>query len=444
MKITVVLMFVFSFMMAEVAFIASAARTFAGDKLSAGNSSYEAHISRGKAYLQEKRYAEAVKEYRVALKARPSDEAANLGLGIALNRMSQDTAKLHLKKALMSNPDNPQTNLELGLYYYNREIYAEAKDYLENAIETGKGTEYATTALVYLKKVDRQTGARPWLVNLTLGSQYDSNVVLSNGAAALPSGISRKADWKGLVYINGRYRLVDTDRMEVSAGYNFYQTLHGRLSAFNITRNTADLSFRYNVMPMIALGAQYAFEHILVGGNAYNHAHSIGPSLFILQGKGFSTEVKYRYRSARFYNADLFPDNSDRNGSDNAIGIAQLFPITEAANLEIGYTFNKADADVNYWRYDGNKVHANLMYNLPYRVLLNLYGEYYARRYEGMFGTYKKERDDDVQTYGLTATKLLTDNVGVTVGQTYVYSRSNINSYDYRRSVSSLLLNLRF
>ncbi|KJU85059.1 conserved hypothetical protein, secreted, partial [Candidatus Magnetobacterium bavaricum] len=179
MKITVVLMFVFSLMMTEAAFIASAARTFAGDKPSAGNTTYEAHISRGKAYLQEKRYAEAVKEYQAALKGRPSDEAANLGLGIALSRMSQDTAQLHLKKALMSNPDNPQTNLELGVYYYKKEIYAEARDYLENAIETGKGTAYATTALGYLKKIDRQIGARPWLVNLTLGSQYDSNVVLS-------------------------------------------------------------------------------------------------------------------------------------------------------------------------------------------------------------------------------------------------------------------------
>ncbi|MBF0337531.1 MAG: hypothetical protein HQL05_06820 [Nitrospirae bacterium] len=436
MKKTVVLMFVFSFIVANV--------LFAGDKASGNGASYETHMSKGKAYLQEKKYAEAAKEYRAALKGKSSDEAVNLGLGIALSRMSQEGAQLHLKKALMANPNNPQTNLELGVYYYNKEIYTEARDYFENAIETGKATEYVATARGYLKQIDRRTGARPWLINLTLGTQYDSNVVLSNGATELPSGISRKADWKGLVHINGRYKFVDTEDMEVFAGYNFYQTLHSRLSSFNITQNAVNLSLRYNVMPTVGIGAQYAFEYIAVGGKAYDHVHGIGPSLFISEGKGFSTEVRYRYRSSRFYNANLFPDNSDRNGSDNVIGVVQQLPLTEASNLEVGYAFNKADAEKSYWQYDGNKVHANLMHSFPYRILLNLYGEYYAKRYEGMFSSYEKQRNDDIQTYGLTATKLLADNVGVTLGQTYVYSRSNINSYDYRRSVSSLLLNLRF
>ncbi|MBF0539514.1 MAG: tetratricopeptide repeat protein [Nitrospirae bacterium] len=436
MKITVVLMFVLSFIMTNAA--------FAGDKPSADNTSYEAYMSKGKAYLQEKKYEEAVKAYREALKGKPSDEAANLALGIALSRLSQDTAQLHLKKALMVNPNNPQTNLELGVYYYNKEIYVEARDYLETTVETGKGTEYETTALGYLKKIDRQIGARPWFINLTLGGQYDSNVVLSHDASAMPAGISRKADWKELVYINGRYKFVDTERIEASAGYSFYQTLQTRLSAFNITQNTADLSLRYHIMPALSVGAQYAFEYILFGGKTYDHAHSIGPSLFISEGNGFTTEVKYTYRSTRFYNGDLFLTNSDRNGADNAIGIAQLFPLTEAANLELGYDFDKADAEIDYWRYNGNKLHANLMYNLPYRILLNLYAEYYPKRYEGIFSTYNKTRDDDTQTYSLTATKLFTDSIGVTLGQTYVYNKSNINSYDYKRSLSSLLLNLRF
>ncbi|MBF0344495.1 MAG: tetratricopeptide repeat protein [Nitrospirae bacterium] len=444
MKATLVLIFVFSLI---ITYVVYAGDKPTNDKTSAAaliDKMYETYMSKGKTYMQEKKYSEAATEFRAAIKIKPSDEAANLNLGVALNRLSETSAQTHLKKALALKPDNPQTNLELGLYYYTKNVYAEARDYFENAADFGKGTEYGAKAQEYLKKIDRHMGEKPWYVNFSLGTQYDSNVVLSHSDTALPLGISRRADWKEIAYLHSRYKLVDTDSIETYAGYSFYQTMHHRLSAFNITQNTLDLSLKYNALLALSVGAQYAFEYILVGGKAYDHAHSIGPSFFISEGNGFNTELRYRYRNTRFYNGDLFSDNSDRNGADNSIGILQIFPLGGTANLEIGYAFNKADAQKVYWRYTGNKLHANLMYQLPYKIFMNLYGEYYSKRYDGLFPTDNKGRDDDTQTYSLTATKLLTDNMGVTLGQTYVYNKSNITSYDYKRNLSSLLFNVRF
>lgn len=410
----------------------------------AAASIYDESMSRGKAFLEEKRYGEAAEEFRKALNENKDDQAANLYLGIALDRLGNREAEHHLKKALSINPSDPRTNLEMGIYYQNRRIYAEARDYFENIRDLAPGSEYSVRAERYLREISGVREEKPWSLGISLGEQYDSNVIINPDGDPVPEGISRKSDWKSLIFLDGRVKFIRNEKLEASLGYSFYQTLNYNLSDFNITQNLADLSFRLKVLPALSLGGMYKFEYVLVGGDHYDTAHSAGPSIIISEGKGFFTELQYVYRYTHFKDSGLFTDNSDRTGPNNYIGLAQTIPLGRMVKAEVGYSYDKDRAREDFWRYEGNRAYASVNFTFPRKFFLNLFAEYYKKRYEGIGPFSDAARRDEVRTYSVSLTKFFTDRLGVTLGETFVDNGSNIDVFKYRRSLTTLLLNVRF
>ncbi|HYQ61388.1 MAG TPA: tetratricopeptide repeat protein, partial [Desulfatiglandales bacterium] len=159
---------------------------------------YEQYISNGMSSLEKKDYSSSEEAFRAALKEKPDDYKATLYLGIVLNGMGMKEAEGLLKKALLMNPREPETNLQLGIYYYNRSVYPEARDYFENTIEYAPGTGFSASAEEYLKRMTGGEVAKPWSLNLSVGGQYDSNVILNPSGNPLPQGISNKSDWSAV------------------------------------------------------------------------------------------------------------------------------------------------------------------------------------------------------------------------------------------------------
>lgn len=365
-------------------------------------------------------------------------------VGAETNSGSKESES-NLKKALLENPADPRTNLELGLYYYNRQIYAEARDYFENLKElTAPGTEYSSTADRYLDQLPGAAKQKRLSLGATLGQQYDSNIIVNPDNSPLPAGITRKSDWKTLLYLNARFKLIDDEHLQASVGDSFYQTFNYTLHDFNITENLADLSFLYRVLPGFHVGGTYKFEYILVGGNNYDSAHHFGPSFIISEGKGFFTEVQYVYRYTSFKDSDLFRDNSERSGPNNSVKIQQTIPLGGRVKAQVGYAYDKDLARVDFWRYAGNKAFANIEFNVPCRVLLTIYGEYYHRDYEGISPFSDKARRDNAQTYSISATKSFSDVISATLAETHIHNGSNIDVFNYKRSLTTLLFNVRF
>lgn len=402
------------------------------------------YISKGKALLEEKKYHEAAEEFRKAVNEDQGNHTAQLHLGIALSRLGSKDAEGHLKKALSINPPDPWTNLELGIYYYDRRIYAEARDYFENVRDLAPHTGYSARAEEYLRELSGEKRERPWSLGISVGEQYDSNVIVNSDGNPLPEGISRKSDWKSLIYLDGRVKGALADRLEASLGYSLYQTLNYTLSDFNITQNLADVSLSYRLLPSLSVGGTYKFEYILVGGEHYDTAHYAGPVIVLSEGKGFFTKFLYVYRYTTFKDSDLFPDNSQRSGPNNSFGVTQTIPVGRNVNAEIGYSVDKDLAREEFWRYEGNKGYVTINAGLPLKFFLSLYGEYYRKKYEGINPFSDKPRRDEVQTYSVSVSKLLTDRVSIAIGETYVRNGSNIDVFEYKRSLTTLMVNVRF
>ncbi len=405
---------------------------------------YEQHIAKGIASLESNNYRDAIEEFRAAINEKPDDAAAALYLGIALSRSGDKEAETALKKALSINPQEARTNLELGIYYFNRAVYDEATDYFENTIRLAPNTEFSASAEEYLRVIKKAEVIKRWALNISVGSQYDSNVVLNPTDSPLPEGISGKSDWRAVLYLKGRYSIITGEKVEGFVSYSAYQSLHMELSDFNITQHLLELKAIYGISSLLNLSGTYSFEYIYVGGDKYDYAHSLSPSLIISEGGGLSTIVEYRYRNSHFIDSDLFVSNSDRTGSNNLIGITQDIPVHPSILAKFGYSHDEDSTRKDYWDYSGDKGFIGVKFNMPYRIFLDLYGEYYRKGYDGINPLSDSNRKDKTHTYSVSATKALTDRYSITIGQLYTRNESNITAYDYKRAITSIFLNARF
>ncbi len=405
---------------------------------------YEQHISSGLSNLEKKDYKAAEEAFRAALKESPDDYKATLYLGIVLNREGDKESQSYLKKALLMNPQDPQTNLQLGIYYYNRSVYPEAKDYFETAIELAPNSEYSVEASKYLQKMTKTAAEKPWRVDAAAGMQYDSNVILGPDNAPLPEGISRKADWSGVLYLKGQYDFLSSQVFKSTVSYSVYQSLHTKLSDFNISQHVAGLDTSFELSKQLMLRGAYAFEYVWVGSDRYDYAHTVGPSLTINEGMGFSSDVYYSYRWTRFINADLFQDNSDRTGSNNLVGITQHISVGKMVEARFGYAFDKDSTRKDFWAYDGNRGFAGLTVKPVQTLSVDLYGEYYDRDYSGISPLSGTVRHDIIHTYSLTLANKLSERCSLVLGQFYVRNKSNIDEFDYKRAITSIFITMRF
>lgn len=405
---------------------------------------YEVAVTKAVNKIENADYEGAITDLKEVLRTRPNDEQATLYLGIALNRLGKRDAEGVLKKALLMNPKNPRTNLELGIYYYNKSTYDEAGDYLENTINLAPNTEVSAKAKEYLRNIKQGAAIKPWALNISVGGQYDSNVILNSSDNPLPEGISGKSDWRAIIYLKSRYNFITGERAEGSVGYSLYQSLHAKLTDFNITEHLLELKAGYRILPMLNLRGMYSFEYVSVGGDPYDYAHSISPSLIISEGKGFSTVVEYRYRKSHFMDTELFEDNSDRTGSNNLVGITQNIPIGEFIVFRVGYSHDVDSTKEDSWAYRGDKGMAGLQLNFPKNINIDLNGEYYNKDYKGISPISGERRKDWISTATISATKYLSDRYSITIGQLYASNNSNIKEFDYKRAITSLFLNVRF
>lgn len=410
----------------------------------ASESSYEKHIARGIAALEAGTYGEAAAQFRAALAENPDDGKAALYLGIALSRSGDAGAESQLRKALRLKPDDPRTNLELGIHYFSRSMYDEADDYFENTARLAPGTALADKAGEYRQAISKGIRGRRWALNMTAGMQYDSNVVLNPSGGPLPQEISGKADWRAVVRAGGRYAFLKTASIEGYAGYNLYQSLHSRLSDFNISRHLFDIGMGYRGSPVVDLKAVYEFEYIFVGGDGYDSSHTLAPSLVIHEGKDFVTEIEYRLRRNRFMNPGIFIDNSDRTGTNNLMGIAQVVPLGGSAVLRVGYSHDVDSTRQQFWDYRGDKIAAALRLLLGGMLHADFGGEYYSRNYKGTQPGGAEKRRDRTFTASVSLTKRLSERFSLTVGQLYSKNSSNLAAFDYNRSITSVFLNARF
>jgi Tetratricopeptide repeat len=400
-------------------------------------------VAEGVALIKEKDFRQAATVLREAAEKTPDDPEVNFYLGVALNRLAEQEAEPVLKKSLMQAPDNPYVNFELGLFYFAKNVDAEAGDYFENVIALAPEGAYAEQAREYLKRIEEKGREKRWDLNFLTGMQYDTNVVVI-GDGPLPAGVTRKSDWNGLFNLRGSYSLIKNEEVELTAGYSLYQTLHTELTDFDVTQNLGDISLLYGLLPNVKLKLGYSFEYLFLGGEQYDFAHIAAPSLICNFGELGSTTLDYRYRKTTYRNFGAFTTNTDRNGHNNYGGITHVLPLGQSYSVWGAYSFDEDRTQQEFFDYRGNRGVVGFRATLPFNALADLSGEWYHKRYAVDDPAFGATRKDDQMTVSFTLVKMLSQTFSVLAMEQYTRNQSNIAAFDYVRSVTSLFFNARF
>lgn len=396
------------------------------------------------ALLEKGFYADAVKILRVEAEKAPADPLIAFSLGKALNRSGERAeAEAFLKSALMTMPDDPTLNLELGILYFNRKVPAEALDYFEHVAELAPLGALGAEARMYRKKIAELSKPKPWMLKLTAGAQYDSNVMLNGSNQPLPQGISRESDWSAVINLGGSYRFLKTNRFEAAAGYSLYQNFHDRLSDFDVTQNLLDLSGTYFISSELKINVAYTYEYLLLGNNLYDDANSVAAMLSNSSSRWGYSSLEYRFRATDYRNSALYTDNNLRNGVNNTLTVTHLLPFDSLGSVWGSYALESDSTRRDYWDYIGNRFLLGVQADLPLKLTAAVTGEVYWKQYSADDPTYNTTRNDTQYSFGASLTSRLSERYSVTLAGLYIRNDSNIAQYDYSRSLTSLMFNVR-
>jgi hypothetical protein len=410
---------------------------------------YEELMASGKEALEARDYKAAEVVFRSALEIEPDSHEANLYLGMTLSRIGTmqglKEAERLLKMALRLDPDDPMTNLELGRLYEKTGVPLEALDFFESVSELVPGTGLSKEAQEHMDSIYKKAKGKPWTVALSMGTQFDSNVVVKSEDGPLPEGISDKSDWRAVTIISAGYDLHKSDRAKINAGYSLYQSLHDDLNLYNVQAHSTQLGLmsRFRKTIMVSLPFSYTYSYLY--RDDFSESYSLAPSFLLAEGKGFFTQLGYKFTDNDFKDSERFGTNSDRTGHVSTLSVTQFVPIRSPLNARLGYSYSRSSTREPFQSYSGNQFFAHLTAKLPLKLTAGLYGEYLRKNYSReKFPDEDKFRKDSTGTYSASLSRELLSWLNMELSLSYVRNDSVLESYDYERTITSVLLKARY
>lgn len=281
-------------------------------------------------------------------------------------------------------------------------------------------------------------------LKITTGYQYDTNAIMNAQGTPIPDDIGKKDDSRFVLNLSGSYLPFKWAQGDLTLNYAFFQSQHADLDDFNLTQNLAEIALRHKIAKQVTLRYSTVFHHMLLGSKLFDYAVMTGPSLIIAEGAGRSTVIDLRYRSSEYENVSIFKSNSLRSGSNYSGAISQSLAFSPEILLRVGYAGDVDSTRSPLWDGVGHKVSLQGSFILPRDSLLDIYGEYYRKDYDGIYSSIGGTRTDQAWSAVVTATTYFEDWFGISLRALYSRNISNVAAFNISRVIPSILFDVRF
>jgi tetratricopeptide (TPR) repeat protein len=417
----------------------------------------QAALELGIARIQIEDYPNAIVALQRARRSPSLDAKASLFLGLAQLRTGQlDVARQSFEHAALVDSElYVQAQYYQGVVAYQMRRWSDARRHFEAVTAAGPNTDMGREAAAFLGRLTRGEGKeRPYTVYGEIGMQYDSNVAL---AGEEDLGVSNKED--GLVNLSagGVYRPLKTDTAEILLGYEFFQSLHFDLHAFDVQDHRPEVHFVGKQGPF-RFGLLARYEFMLRDSEKFLHQATGLPWLLLGEGDFGRTEAYYRVRF-RSFEDDAF---RDRDVVNQAPGIRQFIYLGSPDRfLSAGYQFdredpNRSNNNAERFAYDGHEFNASFGWLLPANVSAELG---YAYRHEiypsnslsensfqagfGQLAT-TQGRLDKIHEIAVVLQWPFLEYFELLAGYYGTFNGSNDQIFDYDRHIASLAVQASF
>ncbi len=343
-------------------------------------------------------------------------------------------------------------DFQIGLAYMMDRKYKQAGERFRAAITQDPVSDLASFARRYQDLVeDRSWAERSVRLTLNVLGQYDTNMLQEPYAHP---DIPDAGDQQSLAMLStARVDFVPVlpGKWLFNAGYAVSSNIHEKnVHTHDVLVNNFSLAPGYN-FGRFAVNLSVNYAHILKRNPSYepySENFSAGPLVRIplTEEQNHILELYGGYVKKNFFSVPIDPNENQRaTGLDSYLSWMWLF--NNGAILNLKYGFLTENADGKNWSNQGQRFTVNSIIPLPWRLKLQLGGEFFLQDYtnESSISAFNKETRRDKTYTGLAGlTWDLNKNLSLLLQYTGIRASSNIFIYDFDRSIYSAGAELRF
>lgn len=402
----------------------------------------QAALELGVALVQIGSYAEAIPWLEQAQRQPQATAQASLFLGLAQLRLGQlAPARANFERAETDPEQHLAARYYEGVIAYREGNRPHAEELFSEVVRNSPESDVKHEAALFLERL-QGTEQRAFQLYGTAGFQYDSNVVLAPSDSVIKQnvGISRQSDGRFILGAGGSYSLWQHEQTQLSVGYDFFQSLHFRLTDFNLQDNGPSVQL-VSTAGIFQFGVLGRYDYYLLSTDSFLQEGTALPWVTILGDRG-RLELYYRMRRRDFKKQTFFI----LDGLNHAAGARQFFYLdTPNRYVFVSYRFDHEDpihpgTDSQQFSYDGQEVGGGLGWSFPFGISAEAS---YAYRYEN-YAPDSNRRHDDQHDIIAVLRKELTEHLALVGAYFGNINNSNNNFYDYERHIGSLTLEARF
>lgn len=383
--------------------------------------------------------------------------------GLVLLRSSQTReAALALERARRADPDKvePVASYYAALAWHAERERERARSALARVRDLDPDGPWAEQAQQALRT---ETGTDPWWAALTLGVEYDDNVVLR----ATGDTQRDEDDFRAVALLGWGVRLLEAEGWSGGVTGSYTGWAHFDQSDFDLHYPTIGAWLDRELGADTLLRFRYDFGYAWIDYDPFLAVHSgrvsllhdwAGPGTTEVFVEGANEEYLFSRRAIHALPAaaPAVIAYQDRDGERVSTGVEHSVPLGAlGATARAGYTYSRYWADGREWDHDSHRAHVGGSAVLPWSLLLDVEGAFafHAHRYPSSFtdppalfaipAASAADRRDRIWTAGASLEKAVTEQVAVSTRYSYTHSRSNAGYFDYDRHVVGAYVTVR-
>lgn len=284
---------------------------------------------------------------------------------------------------------------------------------------------------------------RPFSLNVGIQYQYDDNVLLKPGNAAVAAGITGEHDSVEVYTLRAEYAPRFKGPFNIKAQYSLYLNTHQKFASHDVQSHTIALVPSYNFTNS-SINLLASYNYTFVDDDKYLSTITVSPTYtFTLNTSQFALGF-LRYQNKAYLKPPLTIDE-DRDSNDYAVGASWFFLFAENKGfLNARYEFNKEDSQGKNWSYNGNKFGLSFLYPITENLKFNIGGEAYYQRYDETHTSFRITRKDATYTSNAMLSYTIYDDIEIQAQYVYIRGDSNIAVYDYDKNITSIGVSVGF
>jgi Tfp pilus assembly protein PilF len=399
----------------------------------------------GKAYLGLKEYDRAYDLFQKDIKSNEWRGESYLYAGACLyNKGEYEEAIDYLKDSMTVDIDTySRAYYYIGLCQIKLEQYGDAERSFNNVIKFEGDSQLGRNAVQAKKSLRgaeaREKRQRPWYLNLTAGSSWDTNVLSAGDDLILPTGVSNQRDLRGDFSAAGGYRPFKNSKSEIWVDVNGSATLQEKLSSYNTQTLGATIRGVYTPTKRILAGMRVGYNYTWTDMDRYSGVFSLVPSFSYLLTDWARSTFGYFYERSRFY-TQLTDNRLNRDGYTNGLSFSQALEIPGTQLYFLGFlkqSWTQArGSDYDYWSFNTG-LSASHPLPLDSRISVGCawkFNDYYK---ESSRSPQNVEREDNQWRLNASLSKKFTDNISAFVAFSWTDNESNESIFEYEREIYS-------